>query len=629
MHDSRFSDRLPPSFTSELLRQEGSMLVGIIRFTQAVRERKKIPILCAITFCVVGLVYYAVTPRIYDARAEVLLKGDNGRDSLILISEPMLAKLAGELSEEQVAELDELPQPQWAAHIRNNLVTKSPGGRQKILKIRYASRDPQAAKIILEKLVNLFVSHLNRDFTIATNQSMNAAALRRPTTLNLVSMMRNVLNLRPVMEDDLSPETIPKDIKRELREDSTSAQSSSGKNNPAKQAVSDISSSEKPDHQVQQSGRFANEIQNITDKKKNGVDQLLNKNGAIILAAPVVPSEPSTPIRLTLILPIAGFLGLGLGMGIVFVLDAVDDRFRSPGELCRQLGLPLLGTIHKRKVLAQSHEKHPPYENASKALEIEEFQSLHLALDLFDKETKILVVSSIDSGDGKTAISARLASAFAKSGKRTLLIDADFRNRGLSRLFGAKEEKGLSQIISEEYPVSNAADENILCVGSSRLEFLPCGEANGDSIGLLTTKRFSEFLGWCGKNYDQVLIDAPPALPATEAVILGKTTDGIILVLRPDRTTQSRTVRACRNLNTFGCHIIGIVANLLEPHGHWLKNEGYGFVGTGIPQNFHSFDTPVVPLPSSPGRTPSQKEEQETSRVIGLNEISARKPRAA
>ena len=152
MHDSRFPDRFPPSFTSELLRQEGSLLLGIIRFTQAVWERKTIPILCAIASCFVAIIYTIVTPRIYEARAEVLLKDVERWNNLILVSEPLLAKLAAELSEEQVAELSELPQPQRVAHIRSNLVAQSPGGRPGILKIRYTSRDPQAAKVILEKL---------------------------------------------------------------------------------------------------------------------------------------------------------------------------------------------------------------------------------------------------------------------------------------------------------------------------------------------------------------------------------------------------------------------------------------------------------------------------------------------
>ncbi len=157
----------------------------------------------------------------------------------------------------------------------------------------------------------------------------------------------------------------------------------------------------------------------------------------------MLPKSPVWP-RLSIIGVCSLMAGLGTGLGLIYILDILDDRFRSPEEMRIQLGAPLLAMVRKMEDL---HTRRPgerasvtslPTQPASEA-----FRTLRTSLAFSGHETSRLVISSPEPGDGKTTVLANLAVSFCQAGKRTLMIDADMRRPGLSAQMGLKGQSRL------------------------------------------------------------------------------------------------------------------------------------------------------------------------------------------
>jgi capsular exopolysaccharide synthesis family protein len=567
------SEGFPSSMISESYEQENNPFLGMIQFVRAVREWKIIPFLCAGFFCLAGIIYIVVTPEVYEARSDILLKGRNTRDVRILTSEPVLSNVVQELAVENIPELEKLSQTSSVAYLRSHLSVKSPSGRPDILNLRFASHDPQAATAILNRLVTVYVSYLNHELYESVEMYNFRARVQRMLSKDISTLIGDT------PEQDVQT-TQGKDVRFEENHDVqnklTQHLSESQKEFDDATNRLDKSPTTKPQDRESASRRVVLEdvIRNLGNLKNA---QYIKE--AIILSRATVPVIPASPLKLTTILPVLVFLGFGLGLGIIYVLNAVDDRFYSPSEFSCRLGLPILEIIQKKTHLGSFLPNGIPSHHSRDEAGIDEFEALRVTLDLIGDKSNVLVISSVDSKAGKTTVSSGLATAFAQSGKRTLLIDGDYLNGTLSRLFEEKDETGLSRVLSDESSFSDAVEENIQCIGDHDLNFLPRGKTIDSSTNLLTTKRFSELLSWCETRYDQIVIDAPVALDSCDASILGEAADGMLLVITPDSTTRRRTHRACCNLKTLGCRLIGVVANQLESNNAWLTRDAYRYQG--------------------------------------------------
>jgi capsular exopolysaccharide synthesis family protein len=593
--------------------QENNPLLGVLRFVRAVRERKIIPILCIGAFCLAGIISYVVTPEFYEARAVVLLNGVNNRDVRLLASEPVLGNVVQELADEKISELETLSLTSHVTHIRSHLSVKSPGGRPDILNLRYTSRDPQAATAILNKIVTVYVSYLNHKMYASIEMGNFRARLHRVLSKDISTLLgdapekdvqttnrkdarieksrdvQNKLTLTKAPSELMTPgKNFGSDLKKDLQSAGPIIQVTLALSDPQRKLDDATNPLEKSSNSKSLGRESINRL-DVLQKIISNLEILKNSHkikDTIVLSRATVPAQAASPLKLTTILPILVFLGFGFGLVIIYVVNAVDDRFYSPCELSRRLGIPVLEIIQKKVYLGRFLSNRTPDHHSFKDVELKEFEALRVTLDLLGEKSNVLVISSVHSNAGKTTVSAGLATAFSQSGKRTLLIDSDYHHGTLSRLFCDRDEAGLSRILSDEISFADAIEENIQCIGDRGLELLPRGKTNNSSTNLLTTKRFSEFISWCETRYDQLVIDAPAALDSCDASILGEAADGIILVITPNSTTRSRSLRACCNLESLGCRLIGVVANQLEPYNSWSTNDGYRYQGVE-PQYIH------------------------------------------
>jgi capsular exopolysaccharide synthesis family protein len=299
-----------------------------------------------------------------------------------------------------------------------------------------------------------------------------------------------------------------------------------------------------------------NQIANVDLKQDHGDIR------TAVVSEPVLPSSPVWP-KLPLVGACCLLGGLGVGLVVIYALDVLDDHFRSPEEMRAQLGIELLAMVRDMPGVGTGLESLQVYQSPN-AAESEAFRTLRTTLGLNKHESTRLVISSAEPGDGKTTVVANLAVSFAQSGKRTLLIDADMRRPGLTTLLNAKGQHGLSDLLVSKTNVHESGVEHIRTLGVEGLDFLPAGTRRPDSAELLASNRLAELLAWAESRYDQILIDSPPGLAASDASMIGRLVDGLVLVVQPNKTQRRNVLHVVESFTALDVNLLGVVVNRIN-----------------------------------------------------------------
>jgi capsular exopolysaccharide synthesis family protein len=289
-----------------------------------------------------------------------------------------------------------------------------------------------------------------------------------------------------------------------------------------------------------------------------------------------VPKTPITPGgRRTWLMSI--FIGLVVSLASVFGLDYMNDTIKTPEDIARRLKLPFLGLIpsvrgDKHPLLASSHVPHDFGES---------FRALRTSIiSKYQHEgTKLMVVTSAQPLEGKTTTAANIAMALAYGGGRVLLIDADMRRPGLHRPLRLTNERGLSQVLVGQARVRDViqrtVDPNLLAITAGRTPPNPSE--------LLASERMKTLL----KNlqhgpFDWIIIDTPPVLAVTDAVILAPHVSGVTFVIGSEMTRRRLAERAVETLLASRPKYMAAVLNKVDfarnryyysrYYGHQYKN---------------------------------------------------------
>lgn len=313
---------------------------------------------------------------------------------------------------------------------------------------------------------------------------------------------------------------------------------------------------------------------------------------AQVIAEPGLGSleHPKLPVVLT----IAAVLGLMAGYGLGYLRELADRRFRSPEDVHQQLGIPLVGHIPvlpdaqtrrrrsrtapgDRQLSASLYAYHRP-----KSRQAEAYRGVRTALLFGTREAgpQAIQVTSPNPGDGKTTLAANLAISLAQSGKRVLLVDADFRRPRVEKLFQVDNPVGLSSVIADGSELVDAIQET----PEENLWVIPCGPRPANPSELLTLSRFDELLELAKQKHDYVIVDTPPLLAVTDPSVIAPRVDGVLLVLRLTRSARHDATRAVDMLQSLGAKPLGVVINGVGRksrygYGADYKYTGYGYGG--------------------------------------------------
>jgi capsular exopolysaccharide synthesis family protein len=277
---------------------------------------------------------------------------------------------------------------------------------------------------------------------------------------------------------------------------------------------------------------------------------------------------------------VACLLGFVAGFGMAYLAEVSDQSFRTPDEIRRQLGLPIIGHIpffeKKEEVLQKSGAEGSflsPIlctQYRSKSREAEAYRVVRTSVYFSNRGQghKIIQVTSPNVGDGKSTLAANLAVSIAQSGKSVLLIDADFRRPRVHKVFGLKPTSGLASVIMEQAELNDV----IQSCGVPGLSVLPCGPIPNNPAELLTQPRLKELLEIMREKFDFVIVDTPPVLAVTDPSVVAPLVDGVIMTVRISKNGRPHAKRAKEILATLGANVLGVVVN-----GVGRDAEGYGY----------------------------------------------------
>jgi capsular exopolysaccharide synthesis family protein len=249
--------------------------------------------------------------------------------------------------------------------------------------------------------------------------------------------------------------------------------------------------------------------------------------------------------------------GLGLGASIAFVSDYLDQRFKSAGDIERDLGIPLLGVIPHYKL--RKHSKVllvivlEPWSAASEA-----YRSIRTWIQLSaPKALQTLLITSAVPHEGKSTTSANLAAAYAQLGRRVLLMDADLRRPTIHRMFNLGNRIGLTDILTGKAQW----EQTIQSTQIENLKVLLAGPILPNPAELLSTGRVRELLHMLKGTFDTIICDSSVQLSIPDVAIIAPDMDGILLVHCPSRVNKEEVLETKKLLGRAGANIVGIVLN--------------------------------------------------------------------
>jgi capsular exopolysaccharide synthesis family protein len=287
-------------------------------------------------------------------------------------------------------------------------------------------------------------------------------------------------------------------------------------------------------------------------------------------AFPGRPISPDVPLTLALAL----FTGLLLGVGGSVLRDQMDGTVRTRDELQLLVGLPVLGAIPRIDALVEPangarklrrRDAAPAEGVTARFVEdlpgapvTEAYRSLRTNINFSNPagRPRILVVTSPAPGDGKSTTAANLAMTMTKQGLRCLLIDADLRRGQLHDLFAVRREPGLSDVL-----MGDSARAHAVQVSDVRPDFLATGTLPPNPAELLGSEAMAELLQALAAEYDSVVLDAPPMNLVTDAAVLARVADGVIVVARAGITPRHALVHAFDQLAGVKARVLGSVLN--------------------------------------------------------------------
>ncbi|HEY3670715.1 MAG TPA: polysaccharide biosynthesis tyrosine autokinase [Acidimicrobiia bacterium] len=350
-------------------------------------------------------------------------------------------------------------------------------------------------------------------------------------------------------------------------------------------------------------------------------ESLITQNGATVVDLAGRPSSPIAPDpKRDALLGFA--LGIVLGLGLAFLYEFLDDKIKTQEDVIRYAhGLTVLAeipTISKEKKGRRLVALDDPSSGSAEA-----YRSLRTSLRLLSlrKPIQTLLVTSSMAGEGKTTTSANLGVTLARSGLRVIIVDLDLRRASLAPLFGGDNDIGLMTVLVGETTLAEAMYEVPIAAGVPPLRFLPAGPIPPNPSEIMGTSRMAEVINNLRASADFVIIDSPPIVPVTDAVVLSSRVDAVMLVIQAGKTRRRHLTKSADLLAQADAPMIGAVMNGAGRHARYGYYERYGY-GYSKPTKAQSKKYKG----SRPGQerrprmpTPEVPQSEGTGRSIGTN----------
>jgi capsular exopolysaccharide synthesis family protein len=303
----------------------------------------------------------------------------------------------------------------------------------------------------------------------------------------------------------------------------------------------------------------------------------------IVLMEPATtPTAPVQP-RVLFNTLLATLAAIFAGLGILFLIEYLDDRVQTPEDLRMIADLPVVGTIgvlptddgqQAALPISITQPRHPT---------VESYRHLRTNLKFYsvDRKMNALVVSSAEAGEGKSMTTANLAIVMAQADLKVVLVDGDLRRPTQHRIFGLRRAPGLAEALVESIELETLLQQ---APEAPNLWLLPAGATAPNPAELLGSQRMETLHQQLLATADMVIYDTPPLLAVTDARLLGRLTSGALLVVNAQRTRADAVRRALQSLAQVRVPLLGVTLNRIPNTGrgyyyYYYSNQYYGTDG--------------------------------------------------
>ncbi|MBC8432090.1 MAG: polysaccharide biosynthesis tyrosine autokinase [Desulfobacterales bacterium] len=295
--------------------------------------------------------------------------------------------------------------------------------------------------------------------------------------------------------------------------------------------------------------------------KETSLTEDMKAGNIRILDRAEVPKSPVKPRKQRNIL-MAVLFGLAGGLGLAFFLEYLDNTIKDPEDIKRYLNIPYLGPVPVIVPNDNPGKDFPPEMvvlNSPKSTASEAYRGIrtNILFSSAEFEPQVIMVTSSGPQEGKTITSSNLAITMAQSGNKVVLLDCDMRRPRVNKLFGISRNRGMTNLLVEK------TDLKLTVFNTSipNLHVIPSGPIPPNPSEILGSKRMEELIEVLRKNFTRIIIDTPPITAVTDAALLGKLSDGVVLVVRANRTVRDMAKTGLEQLTAVGAKLLGVVLN--------------------------------------------------------------------
>ncbi len=339
----------------------------------------------------------------------------------------------------------------------------------------------------------------------------------------------------------------------------------------------------------------------LQEMKQSSIASALHASNVRVVDPAEIPDKPFWP-NFKILAFLGFFFGLCLGLTTVILRERTDRTLQQPGDAQLWTNLPELGTIPSASIDGEKDGRprrlpgkaNPALQGSGSSddratsvalitwerkpsLMAEAFRATLTSI-LFVGENgsrpRVLALTSASPSDGKTTAVSNLGIALAEIRHKVIIVDADLRRPRMHELFGLENERGLSDLLREQELSYEGVSALIQKTEVPGLDVLTSGPSTHAAANLLYSPNLAELLARFRKEYDMVLIDTPPMLQMTDARVIGRLSDGVILVTRAQQTTRDALIAASQRFMEDRIRILGTVLNDWNP-----KNSPNGYYG--------------------------------------------------
>lgn len=357
---------------------------------------------------------------------------------------------------------------------------------------------------------------------------------------------------------------------------------------------------------------YRTQYQSLIDKRNGlGVVGDLRRANVEVVDLAVVPKSPFEPSMTRNLLLFFG-IAAGLSAAIIYVLELLNNKFSTPDQIESELSLPVLGIVPKaedNKLLEGLADPRSPISEA--------YRSLRTSLQFSgtDGAPQTLLVTSSEPGETKSTSAYKLAEEFAAIGNKVLLIDCDLRRPSLHRLFKISNTMGLTNLLTNTVEQAEIPQLFHQSTTQPNLTFLATGPMVPNPADLLSSARMGAIIRGSAKAYNLIILDGPPVIGISDALILSRLAEATMLVVAANQTPRKAASAALKRLRSAGGNIVGAMLGKFDvdkieySYSYRYMYEGYYAYGA---------DAPPAIEDGGAARAPSSQPSKVVGSVVGL-----------